>query len=275
MRMGRPERSGIMAKQGAGYTIIELLLVMAMIGVLAAIMFPVIIKARESAKISDCLSNMRQIGYGITMYVDDYNLRFPAAVPWGPPNYWSQPRNGSQKTIQELLAPYVSSSMITDSKGKYLDTGVFRCPSDTGIPTQAGINMPEGVPANQPLWKCTGSSYEYYASNQVNWSVYNPNDPDTVQVMHWTALSPEIQRGQELIRVGAPLSSIPSPSKKAMLGDIWYWHIGDRVPDGRMAYRDTLFADGHAERVRGADHLEARIVRLKPWHSYTEVSEEK
>ncbi len=60
-----------------GFTLIELLVVIAIIAILAAILFPVFARAREKARQSSCLSNMKQIALGVLMYVQDYDERFP------------------------------------------------------------------------------------------------------------------------------------------------------------------------------------------------------
>ena len=60
-----------------GFTLIELLVVIAIIAILAAILFPVFAQARERARMSACLSNMRQIGSALMMYVQDYDETFP------------------------------------------------------------------------------------------------------------------------------------------------------------------------------------------------------
>ncbi|MFW6438070.1 MAG: DUF1559 domain-containing protein [Armatimonadota bacterium] len=56
-----------------GFTLIELLVVIAIIAILAAILFPVFARAREKARQSSCLSNMKQLGLAAMMYAQDYD----------------------------------------------------------------------------------------------------------------------------------------------------------------------------------------------------------
>lgn len=244
----------------------ELLVVICILGVLAAILFPVFTKAKESARVSECLSNMRQIGIGLHMYLDEYNGRFPSAVPCGSPTYWN---SKNRKTFQELLSNYVQKGINVKNAGNratFTSAGVFACPSDTGGADELAGEF--GISPNIPVWKSTGCSYEYYASLQDDWDHSGVSVP-------WTSLSPLIENNGERQRVGAPSWAFASLSRKAVLGDMFYWHMGDRTPDNCLAYCNTLFADGHAERVRGACHLEARLERLKPWHSFTEIGNEQ
>ncbi len=68
-----------------GFTLIELLVVIAIIAILAAILFPVFAQAREKARQSACLSNLKQIGTAIMLYVDDNHETYPLTYtgnPW-------------------------------------------------------------------------------------------------------------------------------------------------------------------------------------------------
>ena len=60
-----------------GFTLIELLVVIAIIAILAAILFPVFAQARESARMTACLSNMKQMGLSLRMYSQDYDETYP------------------------------------------------------------------------------------------------------------------------------------------------------------------------------------------------------
>lgn len=69
------------------FTLIELLVVIAIIAILAAILFPVFAQAREQARSTACLSNMKQIGLGVKMYAQDYDEEYPDGG-YGSPRNW-------------------------------------------------------------------------------------------------------------------------------------------------------------------------------------------
>lgn len=105
-----------MKKQHA-FTLIELLVVIAIIAILAAILFPVFAAAREKARQTTCLSNLKQIGLALIQYSNDYDDTIaPAEVGNGK----SFSDGVSNYTWMDAIYPYVKA------------TGVFVCPSDPG-----------------------------------------------------------------------------------------------------------------------------------------------
>ena len=69
-----------MSFRNRGFTLIELLVVIAIIAILAAILFPVFAQAREAARRSACLSNMKQISTALLMYAQDNDEILPASA---------------------------------------------------------------------------------------------------------------------------------------------------------------------------------------------------
>ncbi|MEN6546711.1 MAG: DUF1559 domain-containing protein [Armatimonadia bacterium] len=115
-----------------GFTLIELLVVIAIIAILAAILFPVFAKAREKARQSSCLSNVKQLALGVLQYCQDYDEKTPrsdcigldAGVNW-----------------DISVMPYIKNYQV------------MQCPSEPTICHIApGINTCGGSWVGPPAW---------------------------------------------------------------------------------------------------------------------------
>lgn len=135
------------------FTLIELLVVIGIIAILAAILFPVFSRAKRAAKQANCISNLKQIGASISLYMNDHDDRFPYAidpVDKAFPQIWaSEPQFQAQiqfmPTLHEVLQPYLKSKDI------------FKCPSDIG--SFALDDQPDVPMASSP------SQYSAYQSS--------------------------------------------------------------------------------------------------------------
>lgn len=99
----------------SAFTLIELLVVIAIIAILAAILFPVFAQAREAARSSACMSNMKQIGIGLSMYETDYDEQYPPSqlgptTPAGMLVSWPTLMQPYIKNEQVFVCPSTSSS---------------------------------------------------------------------------------------------------------------------------------------------------------------------
>ncbi|MFQ3588323.1 MAG: prepilin-type N-terminal cleavage/methylation domain-containing protein [Fimbriimonadaceae bacterium] len=134
-------------KLRSAFTLIELLVVIAIIAILAAILFPVFAQAKESAKLTADLSNARQIGLTVKLYLADHDDTMPifyaynTLTPDGQPAYFGLP---THKGTHALLLPYAKNREL------------FRSPFDNGGPFQE-----REKPGSRSYWDTYGSSYRF------------------------------------------------------------------------------------------------------------------
>jgi prepilin-type N-terminal cleavage/methylation domain-containing protein len=137
-----------------GFTLIELLVVIAIIAILAAILFPVFAKAREKARQSSCLNNVKQLGVGLMAYAQDYDEMYPS--------YQFLPVVGAGYYFwTDCLYPYIRNVQV------------FTCPSrsDRGWP---GPRTPPTV-GSSSCYGYNGNNFGYLPIAPINLGdVVNP-----------------------------------------------------------------------------------------------------
>ena len=181
MHLSKGSRSG-----SQGFTLIELLVVIAIIAILAAILFPVFAQARERARAISCLSNVKQIGLSLMMYVQDYDETMPPQFPEEPPI-----RGGGTSFVpmESLLEAYVKN------------TQVYRCPSGYGPGQVGGLgDFWDGYYFDHP----TERSYVYVG--QINTVEAAGSDANTgmAGIIAWGGKKPV-----SLAAMDAPADTIP------------------------------------------------------------------
>jgi prepilin-type N-terminal cleavage/methylation domain-containing protein/prepilin-type processing-associated H-X9-DG protein len=208
------------ASRRSGFTLIELLVVIAVIAILAAFLFPVFAQAREKARQSACLSNLKQIGLAMRLYADDHDDYYPGGpgvsmwlwVP-GPQGTWEKMPtrccgNAAQGNVAVLLLPYFKVSQL------------LLCPSDpNGDRSSNG-----GKRWNAQIVRL---SYEGHQGLSQGWS--------------W----PTFPKGK-LISPGQPLplSAVSRPAMLAIAADSFIENHARLVPEESRG--NSVFADGHA-----------------------------
>jgi len=237
-------------KHRFGFTFIELLFVIAIISILAAILFPVFGRARENARRTSCASNLKQIGLGLLQYTQDYDEQFPAAGMSGTQSLgygWGGD-----------IFPYVKS------------TQVFACPSDS-----SELNTTYNV---APYTTYPRVSYAINASIFFNYYNYNgfpaaqgkvaafTAPTKTVMLLETASQAVDLTNSEEELSTAALGIAAPFIFNNRLYGQYDTGYLGKmstnvqrydisyfRSPQGRhMEGANYEFADGHVKWLKGA-----------------------
>ncbi len=231
------------------FTVIELLVVLAVIAVLMGILLPALISVREQSRSAGCLSNLRQIGHAFFMYANDHRGRLPPAdlrdpLFQHPPGNWATIMVSSKY----LSVPETATGAVQQS--------VFRCPSGLDLNGFADVDA----------YSASRTSSLQAAYWQRHTTVMGPNQTLTagIAVRTWYGINAEYQDGQDYPMFRVPsethrtdlhlLTQVRQPSTMAMVYDGFFHHDGQNNLMGHARHlRGTstnyLFADGHAAGV--------------------------
>lgn len=215
------------------FTLIELLVVIGIIALLAAILFPVFSRARENARRTACMSNLKQIGLALMQYTQDYDEHMPY-----------DRTNGINFTWKNVLDSYVGNA------------NVFMCPSRSSAGTSG-----DGIPKIPRSYEANITTTTTKISGQpVGIFMTGPNAGGSVS---WPSLGlPQIDEPSKTIAVTEGVNSfVVDPSNVT-----WGFVPSSGTPTGPSTSRPTasdtrvfnehlgtanyLFCDGHAKALR-------------------------
>ncbi len=237
-----------------GFTLIELLVVIAIIAILAGILFPVMAQARETARKSACASNLKQIASAWTMYIQDYDERYPAAAPGLDSSCgYMRYRGWYHGWIGNLLMQYTKASQI------------YECPSNQKLSAvnqgDNSVCAPNPVTARQ-RWglEYIYTSYGYNYQSLWGRQMAEVNRPSEL-ICVYDAISPWADCPYKRSDCGlwgardipAFLAKLNLPLTRGMKDPYtsgwWVSRYVQRVaPHGSMI--NFMFADGHVKADR-------------------------
>jgi prepilin-type N-terminal cleavage/methylation domain-containing protein/prepilin-type processing-associated H-X9-DG protein len=217
------------------FTLIELLVVIAIIAILAAILFPAFAKARDRARQTSCLSNLRQIGLAVMAYTQDYDEGYPI-------NYQDASSGPGSAAQIPLTWPNRIQPEIRNNQ-------VFACPSDIRRPN---VDFPGCRPIL--LSYCWNANLGIDIPAYYSWLPLRACELSDVVAPSQCVMLTDDSADWIAAGWGGAFDTLDSPD----WGDLFY----PRVLQGRHAKGDNYcFADGHAKWYAAGDFEECMTMK--------------
>jgi prepilin-type N-terminal cleavage/methylation domain-containing protein/prepilin-type processing-associated H-X9-DG protein len=204
------------------FTLVELLVVIAVIAILASLILPALSRAKAQAARTTCLSNQRQIGFAYHMYTSDNNEFYPAQLDWQ--------AGGGNDGFYDIFVAATNRPLNLYAK----NLQVFRCPSDKGDELTGATNC----------YVQYGNSYltQWYMDSFRTRMVAGDSSAPAGTPEATPIKASEVSKG---------------PVNKIIQGD-WMWHPNRGTTDPRSVWHNyrgssrmnMLFGDGHIEFYR-------------------------